>query len=237
VRIDGRDLLLDTGVPTSFGELPCLTVGSREFHIASSYLGLTPDVLSEHLGQPAAGVLGMDLLCHFDILIDVQAGQIAFSEDPLDFPGEGIEIETFMGIPTIEVSISSERHRMVFDTGAQISYWQDDALQAFPSAGVLTDFFPGLGRFESDTFQVEMILGGSAYRLRCGRLPELLGMALAMTGADGIVGNEILKYRTAAFLPRSSKLVINSVKKIGYCVKPTLGNSNGERGNKYIRHR
>ena len=46
---------------------------------------------------------------------------------------------------------SGVERRMFFDTGAQISYLQDDVLDTFPSAGPVTDFYPGVGQFQTET--------------------------------------------------------------------------------------
>jgi hypothetical protein len=40
-----------------------------------------------------------------------------------------------MGIPIVTAQIGGRAHRMFFDTGAQISYLQSDALKTFPAAG------------------------------------------------------------------------------------------------------
>jgi len=46
-------------------------------------------------------------------------------------------------IPIIPVTIAGEAFRLFFNTGAQVSYLQDDLLDTFPSAGVMQDFYPG----------------------------------------------------------------------------------------------
>ena len=40
-----------------------------------------------------------------------------------------------MGIPIVTAQIGGRAYRMFFDTGAQISYLQSDALKTFPAAG------------------------------------------------------------------------------------------------------
>lgn len=107
-----------------------------------------------------------------------------------------------MGIPIIPVTIAGETFRLFFDTGAQVSYLQDDALDTFPSAGVMQDFYPGFGEFETETHHVPISLGSLTETLRCGRLPGLLGMSLMMADAQGILGNAILHGRTAGYFPR-----------------------------------
>ena len=95
----------------------------------------------------------------------------------------------------------------LLDTGAQISYFQDDSLTDFPSAGSVTDFYPGVGQFQTDTHQVAVSLGGVAFTLRCGTLPGSLGEDLMkIAGIDGIVGNQILCNRIVGYFPRRHSL-------------------------------
>jgi len=96
----------------------------------------------------------------------------------------------------------------LFDTGAQISYFQDDSLAAFPAAGSITDFYPDVGQFQTDIHQVEVTPGETSFMLSCGILPGLLGATLMMAGTQGIqvLTNRIVGYfsrRSASFCERS----------------------------------
>jgi hypothetical protein len=64
-----------------------------------------------------------------------------------------------MGIPIIPVTVAGETFRLFFDTGTQVSYLQDDVLDTFASAGVMRDFYPGFGVFETETHNVPISLG------------------------------------------------------------------------------
>jgi hypothetical protein len=47
-----------------------------------------------------------------------------------------------------------------------------------------------------------------AFEFRCGKLPDLLGLTLAMAGAEGIVGNELCLGRKVGYLPGAKLLVL-----------------------------
>jgi hypothetical protein len=207
VSINDTDLLLDTGAPASFGDSSEFTIDGETFQVARSYKGLTPETLSEYVGHPTAGIIGSDIFQAFDTLFDVSDGTIFFSLKQLDLEGKAIETGSFMGVPTLEVRINGATYSMVFDTGAKISYFQDDEIARFPTAGTVADFLPAFGQFQTRTFLVDMTLGASTFTLRCGQLPELLGMALSLTGAVGVIGNQILKDRKVGFSPRRGILV------------------------------
>jgi len=208
VTIGDHDWLLDTGAPMSFGNIPSLVVENKSFRLPEIYMGLTAGKLSEFIGHPTVGIMGADVLNEFDILLDAPKGQVSFAESPLDLDGVAIKTEEFMGIPIIQANIDGTARRMFFDSGAQISYLQDESLSMFPAGGMITDFYPGIGQFQTETYLVEITLGETRYTFRCGSLPGLLGMTLMMADTQGIVGNEILRNRTVGFFPRRQQLVL-----------------------------
>lgn len=208
VELSGELWLLDTGAPTSFGMTPSLAIAGERFSLGTSYLGLTPATISSLVGVPCVGLLGADVLGRFDHLFDTPAGSLTVSTAELSHTGRTVPLEEFMDIPIFTVRIGGRNYRMFFDTGAQLSYFQDDSLAAYPSAGSATDFYPGLGQFQTDTHDVPVSLGGVAFTLRCGTLPAALGMTLHMAKTEGIVGNAILKNRTVGHFPRRRMMIL-----------------------------
>jgi hypothetical protein len=207
-NIDGYDWLLDTGAPMSFGRNQSIKIEGQDFLVSSSYMGLTAAQLSEYVDHSTAGIIGADVLNNFDILIDVKSERVSFSTEQIAIDGEALRITDFMGIPIVQANISGADRRMFFDTGAQISYFQDESLDTFPAVGTLTDFYPGIGQFQTNTYRVNATLGNVRYELRCGSLPGILGMTLMMAGTEGIIGNEILHDRVAGYFPRRQMLVL-----------------------------
>ena len=208
IEIDNRTFLFDSGAPNSFGVGSSLMLCDREFSLPTNYLGLTDENLTTLVGCPVSGILGADIINHFDVLIDSQSGQISFTTEQVECLGDCIGMDDFMGIPVLNTQIKGVTRRMFFDSGAQISYFQDGSISNFPAAGQFTDFFPGMGQFETKTYMVDLVLGASSYRLRFGTLPGLLGLSLMLANTDGIIGNEVLRERVAGFFPRRKLLVL-----------------------------
>lgn len=200
--------LLDTGAPTSFGTQPTLSLAGAEFPLQKNYLGLTAATLSRFVSVDCAGLLGADVLGAFDLIFDIPNATLVVSTDELEFNGQAVALDEFMGIPILTARIRGANHRMFFDTGAQICYWQDDSLTKFPFAGEVSDFYPGVGQFQTDTYRVDLTLGKDVFTVRCGTLPGLLGMTLMMADTTGIVGNEILSNRAVGYFPRRMKLIL-----------------------------
>lgn len=201
--------LLDTGAPTSFGRVSPIMLDGQSSNLPPSYMGLTAQILSTYVGRETDGILGADILNQFDIIIDLPQSRVCFSTAPLEFDGEVLPMDFCMGVPIVASTVSGKPVRMFFDTGAQISYLQDDCLSSFPAEGSLTDFYPGIGQFSTDTFRTPIQLGRVDYQLRCGQLPPLLGMTLMLAGTGGIIGNEILRERLAGYFPRRHRLVLS----------------------------
>src|SRR4051794_23538285 len=69
-EIDSELWLLDTGAPTSFGASRSVAVAGEQFNLATSYLGLTSETLSQFVGVPCVGLVGADVLGRFDHIFD-----------------------------------------------------------------------------------------------------------------------------------------------------------------------
>jgi hypothetical protein len=208
VELGGELWLLDTGAPTSFGTSRSLSIAGEQFSLETSYLGLTAATLSQFVGVPCVGLLGADILRRFDHIFDTAGSQLSVSTAELSLSGQSVRLDEFMGIPIVTARVGGSDYRMFFDTGAQISYFQDDSLSGFPSAGSVTDFYPGVGQFRTDTYEVPVSLGGVTFTLRCGTLPGLLGMTLMMANTKGIVGNAILANRIVGYFPRRQMMIL-----------------------------
>ncbi len=206
VELDENLWLFDSGAPTSFGAGTSIEIAGEQFRVAKSYFGLSEATLSSFVGVPCAGLLGADVLGHFDHLLDAAGGTLTISKTELQHGGQAVRLSEFMGIPMLKAQIADAEYRMFFDTGAQISYFQESLISQFPPAGTITDFYLGIGQFESETYHVPLTLSSIAFTVRCGTLPGLLGMTLAMAGTQGLIGNEILLNRTVGFFPRRSAL-------------------------------
>ncbi len=207
VEQDGELWLLDTGAPCGFGHTGAISFAGESFSLASDYHGLDAEALSRFTDVRCVGLLGADVLGRFDHILDVPNGTLVVSPDELMHDGHRVELTEFMGIPILDARAGDEACRMFFDTGAQFSYFQD-SLESFPRAGMVTDFYPGVGHFDTQTHSVPAVIGGMSLSLRCGRLPELLGLTLMMAGTRGIVRNEILGDRRVGYFPRRRVMVV-----------------------------
>jgi len=208
VDIEGEKWLYDTGSPASFGKKENLILDGKQFDIGNNYMGLNTITLSQFVGLPCAGLLGADIIGQFDHILDSKSETLTISEGELSHDGKLVPMDEFMGIPIISVTILGQSFSMFFDTGAQVSYFQEESLFNFPKAGSFTDFYPGLGQFETEIHNVPVSIGGTEFTFRCGALPDLLSQMLFITEVSGIIGNELLANRTLGYFPRRNALYI-----------------------------
>jgi hypothetical protein len=209
IELDNELWLIDTGAPTSFGASRIITIGRENFMLGQNFHGYTADTVSQFVGVSCAGLLGADVLNQFDLIFDALNGKITISTAELSCEGQSVQMDEFMCIPIITMQIKDNDYRMIFDTGAQISYFQDDLLTEFPSAGIFKDFHFTIGHYETETFNIPVMLDDTAITLRCGgTLPDSIGTTLTAASVRGIIGNELLKDRIVGYFPRRRMMVL-----------------------------
>jgi hypothetical protein len=93
-----------------------------------------------------------------------------------------------MGIPIIEMSINNQNLKFFFDTGAKLSYLSDRFTSNYKCSGIEEDFYPGVGIFQTESFDILTRFGNYNFYAKYGNLPKLLQMTLMLGGTDGIIG-------------------------------------------------
>ncbi|MCL2665053.1 MAG: hypothetical protein FWE82_05520 [Defluviitaleaceae bacterium] len=207
-NINGGLWLIDTGAPVSFGNVECLLFCKNNFPINKNYYGFTAETVSQYLGVYCTGLLGVDLLNSFDIIFHAEEKTLFASSDVIPFNGKNEPLDDIFGIPIINVNIKNMPYRMIFDTGAQISYFQSGTINHFPTAGIFNDFHLTIGRYETETYNVPMMFFNKQYIVRCGTLPEPIAMTIRTAKTTGIVGCEILRECVAGYFPRRRLLAV-----------------------------
>ena len=208
-HIDSREWLVDTGAPTSFGLSSSIEINNKKFRLHNNYLGLNAKELSMHTGHVVHGLIGTDILNEFNVVMDLENNQIAFSNEQVAIDGSEIPMHSFMGIPIIDINIDGQSAKVFFDTGAQISYWDDVDSNRHSSVGVMHDFYPGIGRFETNIYPLNVDIGGKGFAIKFGVLPGELKAMLSMAGTSGIIGNEIMKNRVIGYFPNNNQIIIS----------------------------
>jgi len=186
---DGENIILiDTGAPSTIHTLDTLNFCSESFGCSTNYMGLTVSKISDMLGTEITTLLGADILSDYKILLDYQNQIIEFSKQEIDIDGTQTDISNFMGIPIIKMTVANQELKFFLDTGAKLSYLSDSLTSNYESVGTDQDFYPGVGKFQTECFDIPTIFGDKEFVVKYGNLPTLLQMTLMLGGTDGIIG-------------------------------------------------
>ena len=186
---DGENIILiDTGAPSTIHASNNLIFCSDNYNCSTNYMGLTVTKISEMLGTEITTLLGADVLSNLKIIFDYKNQVVEFNKEEITFEGTEIDISNFMGIPIIELSIDNQKLKFFLDTGAKLSYLSEIITSNYKSIGSDEDFYPGVGKFETDCFEIPTSFGNFKFNVKYGNLPKLLQMSLMLGGTDGIIG-------------------------------------------------
>jgi hypothetical protein len=208
-EIDGRRYIVDSGSPLSFGGSGSIAAGGRLFSLPPAGPGINAQQLSELTGFPTDGLLGMDILGEFDLLLDLSAGSLTLFEERLTQPGDAVPVKTIAGVPVAELQCGERRLLAFLDSGAQHSYLPAGFDDGGPGED-LADFHPFLGRFP-------VVLRRTRGGLRIGPIfvdnhrhaepPATLALTLTMAGVQGIAGVSIFTRQPVSLSIRGGWLV------------------------------
>jgi len=208
---DGENrILIDTGAPSTIHVADNISFGGELFSCSENYMGLTAASLSEHLGTKITTLLGTDILSEFRILFDYRNLEVSFSKGEIQLGGEQFELSNFMGIPIIELLVGNQRKKFFLDSGAKLSYLSQSVTNSYTSVGKEEDFYPGVGKFETDCFDIPTRLGEVEFVARYGNLPSLLQMTLMLGGTDGVIGYDFFSnFRVLLDLRGNNLIAVN----------------------------
>jgi hypothetical protein len=181
-------ILIDTGAPSTIHSSDSLNFCSESFSCSTNYMGLTASKISDMLGTEITTLLGIDILSDYKIFLDYQNQVIEFSKQEIDIKGTQLEISNFMGIPIIKMTVDNKELKFFLDTGAKLSYLSDSLTNNYKSVGTDEDFYPGVGKFQTECFEIPTVFGDTEFVVKYGILPTLLQTTLMLGGTDGIIG-------------------------------------------------
>ena len=181
-------VLIDTGAPSTIHSSDTFNFCDDTYESTTNYMGLTVQKISDMLGTGITTLLGADILSNYKIMLDYKNEVVTFSKSEISFEGSEIEISNFMGIPIIELSIDHQKLKFFLDTGAKLSYLSNNITKNYESIRTEEDFYPGVGQFETECFEILTQLENKDFTVTYGNLPPLLQMTLMLSGTNGIIG-------------------------------------------------
>ena len=155
-------------------------------------------------------LIGMDELGRSPFVLDWTAATLVQSA-PRPRAAASSPLQSVMSIPAIAVTVHIAGQpapaTAFLDTGAPIGYAAAAAVRGLTSIGDKEDFFPGLGRFTTPVYEVEVEALGLRQHVRVGVLPPLLAMALSLLGPDTwILGADFFRGRRLWFDTKNGEI-------------------------------
>ncbi len=188
IRHNDQVILIDTGSPQSIHTQNTLSFCNEDYNCTTNLMGVTIARLSEMLKTEISVLLGTDIISNYRMMLDYKARVVEFSTQEIPFSGKEHGISMFMGIPVVELSVDKQSVICFLDTGARLSYISSRFTEGQPIVSTEEDFYPGLGTFTTECYDMPTSFDGHGFVVRYGSPPQMIQMLLQMAGADGIIG-------------------------------------------------
>lgn len=193
---DGRGaILLDTGSPTSFHANGNIKIGDEVFNVPTSCLEVVnADYLTKKVGCDIVGLMGMDIIDKYCLWINTEnfGNFISFSKENTAFSRYSFKTFSAMGVPGIIMQVGSQEVKLLFDTGAPISYLNDRFLNSGEYVRTCRDFSPLTHTdYDVDLYRLPVSFCEKEFNVEFGNMPNEVAMLLGMMGVDGIIGYDL----------------------------------------------
>ncbi|MGI9077179.1 MAG: hypothetical protein ACR2G6_07615 [Gemmatimonadaceae bacterium] len=187
--------LLDTGSPQSYGAGGSMQLGVKTHGLSPDSFGVL-DLVREQVHPDIRYFLGHETLKDYRTLVDWPGGKVTFSAEPIALDGAGVlPMELVMDVPRIPIEFNGARTTAILDSGAALSYAPDEAVENLQVVRTVTDFFPGVGDFETGVRDVEVGFPHRRLCLQAGTLPQILALTLGMICSGWILGADFFRDR------------------------------------------
>lgn len=212
---DNHDLFVyDTGAQMSFS-LSDYTPLDNEIKVQREAPGLNAKMLSDYVGVPVVGLIGIDILNQYNHIIDLKTNILTYAKPNVDLRCRGNVIKlaprSKKGIPILEPWINEATNDYIFDTGAQFSYHFGDIPKEHIECIEIEDFWAPIGVFKTQSYHAQVRAGGLERWVHFGVPPKKLVSAIEQPfGVKGILGNELMRNRVSGYFPSRAEIILQS---------------------------
>ena len=181
-RDDDLCILLDTGSPTSFGNVEFNWRGKRKDISANTELLDLKD-LSNTIETRVDAILGADLLLEGPMFM-------TFVEDRIRLgPSQGVGT-----IPVVDISIDGILKKVCIDTGAKQSFILSKLVEGVERIGTVLDFHVTIGDFSAELVRLSVQADGKNFPIEVAVVPIHLQGLFDSFGIDAILGLDYLTF-------------------------------------------
>ena len=187
-----NEVLIDTGSPETIGKGQTLEFMGKKVRCRESMMGFSFNSVIELLGRDIDALMGMNQLGSLCMLVDCEAGEVTFSDEPLALDNATslpLRVSAF-GVMT-EAEVAGRHANLIVDTGAQLSYINEPYVDGLESIGMREDFHPFMGRYKVATYDMTVKLADRPMKMVCGASPAQVQQLIAIINADGVLGHDL----------------------------------------------
>jgi len=196
-QIEGRKVLVHTGVQHSLGAEPEWSFLHEVYPLKPEHAGFHIKALSNILGTRVDVMLGMDILRDLYLRIEPQRSVITFNRTPLKAYGRIINLADTDPMLSLRVPVAGTETLMQVMTGIGFSFLPAGLLSEHTPAHQRDVVIPGLAAFSTPIYTIPMDFSGVTVRLKCGMLPESVQANLGLGAQDGILGAQLFQTITS----------------------------------------
>ncbi|MBI9050775.1 MAG: VWA domain-containing protein [Anaerolineaceae bacterium] len=199
IRIDGINVLLDTGLIKSEGNRTEWYFLNTVFHLLPSPKRGKLEYLNSILDKRVDILLGTDILHDYFVNVDLSNQRISFTDRPLLISRNRTKIVSTWRLQITPFTITGTDFRVFLDSSSRLSYIRKSIADKLSPIGQDMGFYVNEGEFPTSIYQVPVNIGGIEFDLRCGVLPPQVEKELFEDRRDGIIGSELLEKFVIAY--------------------------------------
>lgn len=197
----GQKVIVDTGSSQSYGRIDEIVIDGEKLRLKYPFEGR----LSSYMPSDVVALIGMDIIKDFDLIINTETHETEFMKKYCDELINYVEIDQFMSVPTINVNIDGRAIDCWFDTGAHINYINSSMTKGKNPIETVRDFNPIIGVFETNLYDLDVVLRDINKTLKFGNLPGSAETVIS-GNVNGIIGMNLFEGKKVLLSIRRGKI-------------------------------
>jgi hypothetical protein len=210
----GHMLLVDTGAPTSFGKGLDGVPGVPENPPESMAGLLTIDWLVDQVHHEFHGLIGAEVLRERTLVLDPGDRTVTLGREIIE-PDAGVPVRHLMNVPIVDGFVADRPAEIIFDTGAPLGFVPQEMVAGLDPVDRISEFYPLLGPFETNVYELPLQIGDERQVMRFGVLPEAAAQMHATAGLPVLVGLGLLEHYRISIGLREKRMRLEPLERSG----------------------
>lgn len=210
VDFDDKKALLSLGSNFSLSNDKTITILDKTFNLTDQYMGFFLKDVKNYLNADVDCILGSEILSKFNLKIDFKNKDFFISDKAIKDLKEGTPIKFELDVPKIPFKVNDKPVVATLDSLSNLSYINEKNLLEKTVIGEESDFFLGMGNFETKYYNSKFSLGNETFNLKTAVYPSVISKSRFLSVEKIVIGKELFK---------NFKLILNSTEKHIYYEK------------------